>query len=462
MQVSPIVIAIALAVRQRGGRALVVGGAVRDALLGEASSDCDLEVYGLSLDELLSALTAFGRLDLVGSDFGVIKLTDVEGATHDVAIPRAERKTGAGHRGFSVACDPHLPPAQAALRRDFTINAMSWDPLTEELLDFHGGVVDLRARVLRQVSSQFGEDPLRILRGLQFAGRFGLTLHPATATSCAALVGDLPTLPIERVTEEWMKWATRVQHADTFVPYLRASGLLLAYPEIAALEGVPQEPEWHPEGDVLTHTGHVLSAAVAVADRDGVVGEARAVLMFAALTHDFGKAATTTRALKHGRWCTVSPGHERLSSELASEFLQRLGVKQSLRVRVARLVANHLGHLQANSARALRRLAIRLQPASVQELLRLIEADTSGRPPRPTGIPPSAVRLREWAEQAGVINAPPPALLQGRHLLAHGWKPSPRFGVVLREAYEAQLEGAFTVETAQAWLANRLERLAQR
>src|SRR5579872_1501224 len=157
-----------------GYRAVVVGGAVRDALLGGKPKDFDIEVYGVDYDQLAGILARHGRVDLVGKSFGVVKLVSREnqaGHEYDFGVPRRDSKLGLGHRDFQTTFDPGISPREAASRRDFTINAMAYDPVTEELLDFFGGADDLKNRVLRATSEAFAEDPLRVLRGMQFACR---------------------------------------------------------------------------------------------------------------------------------------------------------------------------------------------------------------------------------------------------------------------------------------------------
>src|SRR6185369_13390853 len=181
---------IATAVRDAGGRALIVGGWVRDKLLGlPESSNVDLEVFGVPGDRLRALLETFGRVEAVGESFQVYKIGDI-----DVSLPRRDSKAGRGHRGFVVTGDPDMSIAEAARRRDFTVNAISWDPLTGEYFDPFDGRADLERRLLRVVDPQtFGDDSLRVLRGEQFAARFALALEPATAALCREIpLDDLP------------------------------------------------------------------------------------------------------------------------------------------------------------------------------------------------------------------------------------------------------------------------------
>ena len=240
---------------------LVVGGAVRDALLGLEPKDFDVEVYGISYDRLADFLSRYGRVDLVGKSFGVVKLSAVDSMSVDFSIPRRESKTGPHHRGFLATFDESITPREAASRRDFTINAIAYDPIRGEVSRFFGGREDLKNRVLRATSAAFSEDPLRVLRGMQFACRFDLTLDPATAEVCRSIVAEYATLARERIAEEFMKWAGKRGRPGRIAEYLTATGWMVHFPEIGALAGVPQDPGWHPEGDVGTHTMLVVDAA---------------------------------------------------------------------------------------------------------------------------------------------------------------------------------------------------------
>jgi len=435
-----------------GFRALIVGGAVRDALLGLHQKDFDIEVYGVSYEKLAQMLAHHGRVDLVGKSFGVVKL---EG--HDFSIPRRDSKTGSHHRDFETTFDPSITPQQAASRRDFTINAMAFDPVSRELLDFFGGRDDLRNRVLRATGEAFSEDPLRVLRGMQFACRFDLQLDPATAQKAQSISDQYSTTATERIAEEFNKWALKSTKPGLIGPYLLQTGWLPHFPEIERLRGVPQDPEWHPEGDVWTHTMHVLNAAARVAEREHCEGDDRAVLMYSALTHDFAKAEVTALRERGGALRWSSYGHEHAGVPLARRFLERIGIKNSIVEQVLPLVESHMAHTNMHgdvTPRAVRRLATRLAPASIAQLLRLIEADASGRPPKPPGLPDSAEKLRDVAATLAVAHRPPAPLILGRHVLPYfDGQAGKQIGEVTRAAYEAQLDGAFSNEAeALQWL----------
>lgn len=448
------------ALRKAGGRPRVVGGSVRDWLLGLEPKDFDVEVFGLDFEGLGRALAPFGPTDVVGRSFGVLKVR-LEGTEYDFSLPRRESKTGAGHRGFSVEPDPTLTEAEAAARRDFTINAMAWDPFEQRVLDPHGGQADLRRRVLRHTSAAFREDPLRVLRGFQLAARFELTLAPETTRECHAIRDTFGELPVERVGGEWEKWGVKSARPSRGLAVLKETGWLAHFPEIAALDGLEQEPEWHPEGDVFTHTGHCLDALVRQPGWSEAAPAERRILSYAVLAHDFGKAPTTTRAERRGAVRWISPGHEAAGGPLAESFLRRIGAPHPVLECVPPLVVNHLAHHHGQQEfhdNAVRRLARRLAPATIDQLIVVMLADHFGRPPLESAATLQRIReLQAASRRLALQDAAPRPLLLGRHLQAAGLKPGPLFGRILDAAFEAQLDGAFTDEPGGViWLGNYL------
>jgi tRNA nucleotidyltransferase (CCA-adding enzyme) len=255
-ELPPFVGDVASAVRSAGGRALVVGGWVRDHLLGRTSKDVDLEIFGLSPARLRELLGRFGAVNTVGESFTVYKVGDV-----DVSLPRRDSKTGRGHRGFTVDGDPSMSIAEAARRRDFTINAIAFDPLTGEHLDPWGGIRDLERRVLRAVDARtFPDDSLRVLRAVQFAARFTLDVEPSTRELCRRI--PLDDLPAERIWGEIEKLVVLADRPSLGLEVALDLGAVdRLFPELRALVGCPQEPEWHPEGDVWIHTLMVTDEA---------------------------------------------------------------------------------------------------------------------------------------------------------------------------------------------------------
>jgi tRNA nucleotidyltransferase (CCA-adding enzyme) len=460
MKLPPPLQAALAALRDAGGKPRLVGGCVRDWLLGKEPQDFDVEVFGLDYESMGRALAPFGVTDLVGRSFGVLKLRQ-EGNEYDFSLPRRESKSGAGHRGFAVAPDPALTEAEAAARRDFTINAMAYDPFEHRVIDWHHGVDDLKQKVLRHTSSAFSEDPLRVMRGFQLAARFQLTLAPETAALARSIRDSFGELPVERVWGEWDKWATQSAQPSLGIQLLKQTGWLVHFPEIAALDGVPQEPEWHPEGDVLTHTNHCLDALVGLpAWRDGPAPERR-LLSLSVLAHDFGKAATTKQAERRGQLRWTSHEHEAAGGPLAETFLQRIGAPLQLIDYVRPLVINHLMHHHGQRAQrdtTVRRLAKKIAPATLDELITVMLADHFGRPPL---IPKETIEriehLRAGARRLALEHAAPKPIVLGRHLVALGYQPGPQFKKALDAAFESQLDGAFADESGGvAWMGNYL------
>ncbi|MDX8391473.1 MAG: CCA tRNA nucleotidyltransferase [Mariprofundaceae bacterium] len=434
-----------------GGCAWLVGGSVRDLLLGIAPKDFDLEVYGLDTVQLKQTIQKLGRCEEVGKQFGVLKLW-TDGLEFDLALPRSESKQGRGHRGFDIVSNPHMDPQTASQRRDFTINAMMINPLDNEFLDFHRGQKDLANGVLRHVSAAFSEDPLRPLRAMQFAARFRLTLDAQTAELCRELLTEAETLPGARIWEEWRKWA-HAPHPSFGLDVLQQSGWLDLYPQLKALMGCPQDPTWHPEGDVWTHTRLVVDCAAVVAKRYAWRGEKCERLLFAALCHDLGKPETT---FKHESGRIRSSGHSEQGIEPSIQFLRSVRAPQPLKKHILPLVREHLVHLHGDAtARAIRRLAHRLEPSNIDMWEALAEADASGRSPLPPARP--AMPWLTQAKQINVEHTAPESLASGAMLLKMGMQPGPNIGALLKTAYQAQLDGEFTdAESARQWLADKL------
>lgn len=434
-------------------QAYLVGGCVRDALLGIPVTDYDIEVFGLPYEELARALSRWGKTDLVGRSFGVVKLSLPSGSVYDFTIPRRDSKVAPGHRGFQISFDPVLEPREAAARRDFTINSLMYDLREERLLDFFGGAEDLQNKVLRHTSEAFPEDPLRVLRGMQFCARFNLTPAAETIELARSIKGSYHELALERVREEWFKWAAKSVTPSLGLKYLCQTEWVEHFPEINALRGVPQDPEWHPEGDVFTHTCHCCDALAGLERWQQADPQTRIVFMLAVLCHDFGKTTTTHEALRGGVVRIVSPGHEEASLKLTEDFLGRINAPNIIRERALPLVVNHMVHYQNNSDRAIRRLAKRLEPERISSLVTIMMADSMGRPPRPRVVPAGVLELERRAIELAVQERPPAPILQGRHLIEAGLEPGPQFGEVLHAAYEAQLGGEFQeLSEGKRWL----------
>lgn len=428
------------------GRPYVVGGSVRDWLLGQTPHDFDIEVFGTDYEELRNVLAKFGPTEVVGKSFGVVKVRIGENE-YDFALPRRERKTGSGHRGFEVEPDPSLTLAEAAARRDFTINAIAWDPLSGEFIDPTGGRADLERKCLRHVGPAFSEDPLRVLRGFQLASRFDLTMAPETIELCRSIHATFAELPTERIWHEWEKWAAQSIVPSRGIEVLEATGWIEHFPQLAALKDCPQDPEWHPEGDVLTHTKLCLDSLVRIPAWQKASRNHRALLTFAVLIHDFGKAVTTEVAEKRGRLRTISPGHDKAGAEMVGPFLDSIGAPKAFAKFIRPLVRNHMIHIHAADSlkpATVRRLAARLSPATIEDLAILMTADLRGRKPNDFSKHPLVDTLLETAREMEIEKNAPKPLILGRDLIDHGLEPGPHFGKILKKLFEAQLEGDFT------------------
>ena len=443
MDIPETVLKLAEVVRSAGGRALLVGGCVRDELMGQQPKDWDVEIYSIEPARLRDLLDAFGTVSVVGEAFTVYKL----GAHLDVSLPRRERKTGRGHRAFFIEGDPEMTFAEAASRRDFTVNAILQDPITTKIIDPFHGQADIERGVLRAVSfDTFAEDSLRVLRAAQFAARFEFRVEPETAALCHTI--DLSDLPAERIWSEIAKLLLRSRQPSIGLGWLHALGALdQLFPEIKALIDVPQDPEWHPEGDVFVHTRLVVDRARELID--DLPYPKQVTVMLAALAHDFGKPATTE--FVDGR--LRSRGHEEAGVEPTLSFLDKLNIYTldgyDVRAQVVALVRDHLKPGEYFKKReevgdgAFRRLA---RKCELDLLYRVARADSLGRNadwvPREKWYDAEA---QEWfiarARELEVESKAPAPILLGRHLLEMGLQPGPRIGEITRAVYEMQLDG---------------------
>jgi tRNA nucleotidyltransferase (CCA-adding enzyme) len=435
---------LARAIHEAGGRALLVGGCVRDQLMGTQPKDWDLEVYHLPSARLREILDQFGPVNVVGESCTVYKL----GHDLDVSIPRRERKSGRGHKAFVIEGDPEMNVVEATRRRDFTINAILQDPLSGELIDPFEGRRDLEQQVLRAVSMEtFAEDSLRVLRAAQFAARFQFEIEPSTIELCRTI--DLSDLPGERIWGEMEKLLLQAQRPSIGLEWLRKLGVIeKLFPEIQSLIDVPQDPEWHPEGDVFVHTGLVIDRARELIE--DLSYPRKITVMLAALAHDFGKPATTE--FIDGR--LRSRGHEEAGVPPTESFLARINVHTidgyNVRAQVIALVREHLKPGEFYKKRdqvgegAFRRLARRCEP---DLLYRVARADSLGR--NADWVPREqwyGAEAQEWfierSRELQVEQRPPDPILLGRHLLELGVEPGPRMGEITRAIYELQLDGS--------------------
>ncbi len=443
------VIQLAEIIKASGGRALLVGGCVRDELMGLDTvepKDWDLEVYGIEPQNLKEILAGLGTVHTVGEAFTVFKL----GSDLDVSIPRREKKIARGHKGFAVEGDADMSFEEACKRRDFTINAILKDPLTGEIIDPFDGQKDMEQKILRMVSPEtFAEDSLRVLRAAQFAARFQFDIEKETVELSKKI--DLTDLPAERIWGELEKILLKAQKPSIGLQWLYdLNAVEQLFPEMKALVGVPQEPAWHPEGDVDIHT--LLTVDKARELIDDLPYAKQVTVMLGALCHDFGKPATTE--FLDGRW--RSHAHDTAGVAPAISFLDKLNIHTlegyDVRDQIIQLVKYHLKPGEFYNQResigdgAFRRLARKVEP---DLLYRVAEADNLGR--NADWVPREKWFTSEghkWflakVRELEVEHAAPKAILMGRHLLELGLSPSPKFKEILDAVYEMQLDGKIT------------------
>jgi len=438
-------------------RPIFVGGFVRDHFTGRPNLDLDIELYGVtSLETLESVLKPFGKINAVGKSFGVLKLS-YDGYAIDFSPPRSESKQGHGHKGFEITWLSDIDYTAAARRRDFTINAIGYDPLTKTFLDPYGGIDDLKNRRLACVdSSTFADDPLRVLRAIQFAARYNLVCDESLLALCRLMIteGALNELPKERIFEEFKKLFILSDSPSIGLNLLKEMGGLDFFAPLNLLESTPQDPSSHPEGDVWTHT--LMCVDAMASERTGVPKHDLG-LMFAALLHDIAKPYTTIIVNDY----LNAPKHAEEGVEIASKWLERICEDKSLINAILPLIRYHgwprkLYRSNADDTEIMR-LSTRV---CIDDLIRLARADFFGRAFN-TGKP-KTFEAGEWLYQRssalGVLHRPPAPLLMGRDLIDLGFSPSEAFKTILKDSYDAQLDQEFTTrDEALIWIRTYLE-----
>jgi len=435
---------IARLAADQGGRTFYVGGFVRDALIQKDNKDVDIEVHGISPQALEEILDSLGQRMTIGENFGIFGL---KGYDLDIAMPRKEEARGQGHKDFDIFVDPFIGTEAAARRRDFTFNALMQDVLTGEIEDHFGGVEDLKAGVLRHVNDQsFSEDPLRVLRAAQFAARFGFRVAKETVELCRRM--DLKHLPRERIEGELKKALLKADKPSIFFEALRQMNQLGHwFPELMALIGVEQNPVYHSEGDVWTHTMMVLDEAAKLRHR----AANPYWFMLSAVTHDFGKAVCTEE--KGGVLHAYQ--HEIRGLPLAKTFLRRITNETKLIGYVLNLTEYHMKPNTVAGARSAEKVTTRMYDQSVdpEGLICLALADDRGRI---TQVPATnheaflCERLKIYRE---LMDRP---YVMGRDLIEAGLKPGAEFTEILKYAHKLRLAGvpkesALKQTLAYAW-----------
>lgn len=433
------------ALHDAGGHCYVVGGFVRDSILGVGSKDIDIEIHNLSQEKVEEVLSSFGGVDIVGKSFGVYNL---HGMDVDWSLPRTEKSTGDGHDDFEVSVAPFLGITKALRRRDFTINAMAYSLKDGRIVDPFNGREDIYFRNLVHVDKEtFVEDPLRVLRGAQFCARFLLTPSFATIDLCSLMVDTFKSLPRERVLGEMQKLLLKGKRPSLGINFLRMTGWLVHFPELEILFSTPQDPRHHPEGSVGIHTMQVIDRAADL--RDDLMGQTKLIYMLACLLHDVGKPATT---VIHDDGSITSHAHESEGVDVARTFLSRLTNEESLIEDVCALVKDHMFPHYCDKAKAssFRRLQKRVDPLL---LLRVAKADGDSK----------SSSLDHYYKSIMTLGTSSPktnrqTVVHGRDLIARGMTPGPEFGRIIAACEEIYLE---TGETDVTTLLNQVLDSAQ-
>ena len=445
---------IAAEIKTNGGELFLVGGWVRDFLRNQPSVDFDLEVYRIDSKSLDAILSKYGKPNHVGKAFGITHVR-IDKKGYDFAFPRTEKKVSDGHKGFDVKPDPNLDFPTAASRRDFTVNAMGIRLPDGKFVDAYYGREDLHHGVLRHVSTAFSEDPLRVLRAVQFAARFEYKIDTQTAKLCHSL--DLSELSRERIFGELSKLLLKSAKPSIGLEWMRKMDLLRWFPEIEQLIGVPQDGEWHPEGDVWRHTLLVVDEAASLRHHFQKDSE-KLAYMLGALCHDLGKSFTTS--LQDGRW--RSPAHDALGEKPVRSLLGKLTDDKELTEKVVAYVKEHLRPALLHKARheikpgAIRRLSLRI---SIPDLVLLAQADHFGR--TTADALSRQFEAGEWllerSQELNVLSSAPKPWLTGKFLISAGMKPGKAMGELIKESFEIQLEGGFeNLEAVQGWALTRI------
>lgn len=420
---------LAQKVAEKGGRAYYVGGFVRDRVLNIENKDIDIEIHGIEYSELTDILDSLGGHTEMGAAFGI---SGIRGYDIDIAMPRKEKATGRGHKDFEVFVDPFIGPEKAAMRRDFTMNALMQDVLTGEILDFFGGCDDMKKGIIRHVNDgSFAEDPLRVLRAAQFASRFSMAIAPETVELCSRM--DLSTLSRERIMGELEKALLKAGNPSIFFETLREMNQLSYwFAELEKTIGISQDPAHHPEGDVWVHTMKVLDCAAKLRPQ----AKQKTEYMLSALCHDFGKIVTTENI----NGTIHAYRHETEGLELVESFLHRLSNENNLIRYVLNMTELHMRPNMMVHQHSSYKAFMRLFDLSVEpdDLILLSKADFQGSlAPYDYSVIENVLRAR-LDEYRELMKKPS---VQGADLIAAGFSPGPEFKEALAYAHKLHLAG---------------------
>ena len=428
--------------QELGARPILVGGCVRDHFLNIPVKDYDVEIFGIdSYETIENSLKKFGSVKLVGKSFGVLTLR-VDKYDFDFALPRTEKKIGNAHQDFEVITDANLSFKEAAIRRDFTINAIGYDFSKKKFLDPFNGIIDLEKKLIKHIDDRtFIEDSLRVYRAVGFASRFDFKIEEKTKELCRQIISsdELEYLPKERIFEELKKLFLKSSRPSIGFELIRQLGILKYFPELNALIGCIQDKEYHPEGDVWIHTMMCLDELAKIIKDENIEDEYRKLYLFyGILCHDLGKPFCTQEI--NGK--ITSHKHEVLGIEPSISLLSKLTNEKKFIETVCTLVKNHLApfqlYLAESSLKAIKRLSLKV---NIEDLCLVCLADCLGRDILDKD---KCYKATEWllekAKELEIHNEPIKALVQGRDLIALGFKPSQKFKEILDFAFDLQLD----------------------
>ena len=425
-----------------GATPILVGGSVRDYFLNIPIKDYDIEIFGInSLEIIQNCLEKFGSVKLVGKSFGVLTLR-VNEYDFDFALPRTETKIGLSHQDFEVITNASLSFKEAAIRRDFTINAIGYDFFKEEFIDPFDGIEDLKTKTIKHINDKtFIEDSLRVYRAVAFASRFNFKIEEKTKELCKQIVlkNELKYLPKERVYEEFKKLFLKSSKPSIGFELMREIGILKYFSELQALINCIQEPEYHPEGDVWVHTMMALDEMARILKEENIENDYKELYLFySILCHDFGKPFCTEEI--NGK--ITSHKHESLGIEPTISFLSKITNEKKFIEIVCSLVKNHLAPFQLykteSSLKAVKRLSLKV---NIEDLCLVCLADCLGRTIQDKEKCPKATSwLLTKAKELDIHNEPIKPIIQGRDLIKLGFKPSNKFKEILEFAFDLQLD----------------------
>ncbi len=458
------VLEIAKAIKEAGGQALLVGGAVRDMIMGVYPKDFDIEVYKLPPKKVEEIVNRFGKVSDVGKAFGILKVFLKDGLDIDVSLPRTDSKIEAGHKGFEVKTDPYMSIEDAARRRDFTINSVAYDPLENELYNPFGGVEDIKNRILRVTDPErFRDDPLRVMRALQFIGRFGLEIHKDTIPILREMTPQLKELPKERIGEEWKKLLLKAEKPSLGLE----AGVILGvfrelHPEFPLSIESSQGKKSPPESDLWIYTLMSVDEAAKIIRREELSEKKAITIMLSVLCTDLGKAIPERFEEKD-----IQDKQKRWSEELVRKFLSKIGIDNLTKKKVIKLISHYLVPtklyieeiVRGNKVKdgVIRNLAKEIDPATIQELVLVSEADHLGRGvfiepeiAEQLLLPQDKFLPREWlikrARALKVEKSRPVDLTRGRDWLNFGYTPGPHIGVLIDLSNRLRDEKDFSKE----------------